>query len=430
MEEIKNYGFKLPVIDTKKDYILGKERHAPFEIINPSGQWEEHIQPFESQFKTIDTSSCTAYASIKSITALLHYLYGMNENYSERFLAIMSDQEILGNDPHKVLESIRKDGCIADALLPFTDDITSFEEYLTPKPMTAELKSVGRDWVSLFDFKHEYLFHQESDIDIAEKQQLIIDGMKRSPVNVSVRAWSKTGELYTKKPNTPDTHFTTIKGYVEGQYWIVDDSYLADGVPIKKLAWDYDFQIAKGIFIRKRTPEEQKDFLLKEQGLLLRIVNTLVSVITTLIKTTESLIPTATVVTVPEKKPSIQLLAKGIEKYENVRKELNNPGGLRSSPFQNGKIIQSSTGKELATFANYEAGFNALIHQIRIVCNGQSPAYTKEAKKLGLSNCADLTLEQFLHIYAPASENKTEYYVRFIEGYIGQERSITMKNFL
>lgn len=108
--------------------------------------------------------------------------------------------------------------------------------------------------------------------------------------------------------------------------------------------------------------------------------------------------------------PSVQMLADAIEAHEGVRKELNNPGGLRSSPYQSGSITQSTTGKPLAIFPSYADGKKALIHQLTIVRDGTSPAYTAEAKKLGLSSCADLSVAQMIGIYAPASENNTKLY--------------------
>lgn len=132
-----------------------------------------------------------------------------------------------------------------------------------------------------------------------------------------------------------------------------------------------------------------------------------------------------------EMKPTIKSIAQAIEQYENVNLSLNNPGGLRSSPFQSGFITQSTTGKPLATFKTYEDGFNALVHQITIVCKGTSPAYNAEAKKAGLPNCSELTLAQFLGIYAPRyDQNNTDQYIAFVESKVNVKRSVKMKQFI
>lgn len=422
---MKNYGFQLPEI-TEKDFVLGAERSAPFEVINRNGQWA--IPPGEIQVRNIETFSCTAFGTLNAIE-ILHLFYTEHKNYSERFQAILSGQNESGNDPQKVCESIRIDGVIPEEDLPFTDGIGSFREYLSPKPMTKEFIDKGKAWKEVYDFKHEYLFHQNINLTITEKQALIKQGLQRSPIAVSVKAWQKQGELYVKNPSDQDTHWTVIVGYEDGEYWKVYDSY-PDGTSFeKKLAWDYNFQVAKGFYLHKYTAEELKE---RQKGLLsylmslLKIVATYLNIIED--ETARQLEKKS--IEKPEKKSSVEDLARAIEIYEGVNKALNNPGGLRLSPFQSGSIIQSVSGKPLATFKTYEAGFQALIHQIRIVCNGQSPAYTKEAKRLGLSSCAQLTLGEFIRIYAPDYENKTEAYIQFIEKQLGIKRSYVMKNFL
>ena len=41
--------FKYPVIE-EKDYIFGAARRAPFEVLNPSGDWSEVLTTGEEQF--------------------------------------------------------------------------------------------------------------------------------------------------------------------------------------------------------------------------------------------------------------------------------------------------------------------------------------------------------------------------------------------
>ena len=91
-------------------------------------------------------------------------------------------------------------------------------------------------------------------------------------------------------------------------------------------------------------------------------------------------------------------LAKCIEDYEDAPKIWNNPGALRWSPFM------SYQKGGFARFNTYAEGFEALLHQLYIVCNGKSPAYNRAAKKLGLKDCSELTLLQFFEIYAPSSD--------------------------
>ncbi len=91
-------------------------------------------------------------------------------------------------------------------------------------------------------------------------------------------------------------------------------------------------------------------------------------------------------------------IADVIEQKEDMDPSFNNPGALRWSPFQSGTI------NNFATFSTYKRGYNALIHQIRIVVDGTSPAYTREAERMGLKSSSDLSIKQFFEIYAPTSD--------------------------
>ncbi len=77
----------------------------------------------------------------------------------------------------------------------------------------------------------------------------------------------------------------------------------------------------------------------------------------------------------------------------------NNPGNLRYSPYQIG------TSGGYSVFKDYDMGWQALIHQLTIVCKGTSKAYSGRAKELGLTDSSELTIAQFFAIYAPSVDN-------------------------
>lgn len=86
--------------------------------------------------------------------------------------------------------------------------------------------------------------------------------------------------------------------------------------------------------------------------------------------------------------------AKAIEECEKMDRSYNNPGALRWSKFQAGKR------NGFAYFKNYEDGWNALLFQLQIACDGRSKIYR-----------SDMTLMQFFRIYSPKfdSNNSDEY---------------------
>lgn len=246
-------GFRYPEI-TEKDYVLGAERSAPFEAINESGHWVKDLPEPEIQRRNYESYGCTNWATLEQLEALIHYLFLTYENFSERFQAIMSGQQENGNDPQKVYEGIRLHGVLPDVRLPFTDDIRSWAQYFSPFPMTKEFLDEANKFIQEYEFKHEYIFHQNANLSPTEKQQLLLKALKRSPVGISVYAWAQDNSgMYVRPPGEKDVHWTLLVGAVEGQYWIVRDSYEPF---MKKLKWDFLPDVAKGIYLRKKTPGE------------------------------------------------------------------------------------------------------------------------------------------------------------------------------
>ena len=172
------------------------------------------------------------------------YKFGGEQNFSERFQAVVSEQDRDGNDPHNVLETIRKAGVIDEKDLPYTDNM-AFEEYLSPKPMITSLLKKAEKWLEKRSFKHEYVYHPYKDIPLKEKQELLLQALKRSPVGVSVYAWTQRNGLYYKPKGARDTHWAVLVAAGEKR-WFVFDSYRPY---IKELEWDFEFDVAKGVWL-------------------------------------------------------------------------------------------------------------------------------------------------------------------------------------
>lgn len=409
--EILNHGFIEPVIKPE-DYVFGDGKTGS-EVLQPTGQWDSFLPSDEYQSRpSLETYNCTSFGTTNLCEILLKRKYGVDINYSERFLGINAGTKPPGNSPDKVADAIREYGLLEDFRLPFSDEVKTVEEYYSPNPMTARLAEFGKEWLRNWVFKHSWVFTGGS---LESKQYKLAEALKDSPIGVSVYAWNQASTgLYEKPVGATDNHWCTLYGYEFGQYWKIFDHY--DDTH-KQLAWNYDFGFAKKINITKLDAQAIKSL----QERLIELLKKVVAYFTGEIKKVQEATHTP---------PTIPLLAKAIEAYENVRKELNNPGGLRWSPFQNGSITQSTTGKPLATFATYEDGFKALLYQITIVCKGTSPAYTLEAVKLGLTSCADLTIEQFLNIYAPRHENQTPAYVNYVCGRLKVANTTLMRSFI
>lgn len=92
----------------------------------------------------------------------------------------------------------------------------------------------------------------------------------------------------------------------------------------------------------------------------------------------------------------------------------HNPGNLRSSPFEVGKR------DGFAVFLNDQVGFSALVYDIWAKANGKTST--------GLSGVS--TIEDFIHVWAPANENDTEAYIDFVCSRTGFTRDTTLGSLL
>jgi len=94
-----------------------------------------------------------------------------------------------------------------------------------------------------------------------------------------------------------------------------------------------------------------------------------------------------------ETKPTFTAWAKAIQQFEgwfegSLSQKNNNPGNLRAGKGQIGVY------KNFAVFENYEAGFNALLNQLRVSATSNGPSYNSE-----------MTLLEFFSVYAPSADN-------------------------
>jgi len=232
-----NHGLKIEPI-APEEYTFGVQLAA--EELQPDGQWDDYLPGVEIQkLRGVETSSCVSFGTLNCVEILYQRLYNQQKNYSERYTAILADTTRSGTSPTKVAEVIRKRGVIDDPLLPFSGDISSFEEYHSPKPMLQGFLDKGSEWLKTHEFGHDWVFTGGS---VSFKQNLLKTALKSSPMGVSVLAWQKSGDYYTKPHGAVDNHWCTLYGYKDGEYWKIFDHYDDTN---KKLAWDYDFNLAK-----------------------------------------------------------------------------------------------------------------------------------------------------------------------------------------
>lgn len=262
--KIKNYGLVFEET-AEEDYVVGGLKSAPQEVLVENGDWRPYLPAGEEQRKgEIETNACVSFALLNALEILVKRKFNAEINKSERYTAIVSDTTSAGNSPKKVAQSFRDYGVIDDYFLPFNAGI-SYDVFFSPKPMTKQYLDIGEEWKSKWNFRYEYIFNQVGG-RINDKQKLLMENLKHSPVPISVLAWiyDEQKKLYTKPAGTPDNHEVVLVAYEEGKKWFIFDSYPeSEGDFIKELDWDYDFTTAQKIWLEKQTTPEQIGVFMK-----------------------------------------------------------------------------------------------------------------------------------------------------------------------
>lgn len=243
-----NHGFITPTL-SEEHWVLGGALTTPQKkVINPSRDWRPFLPWGELQQRKIETSSCSEYGTLNAIETLERKLFGLSSNYSERFVAIGAGNTEQGNDPHIVAEWIRHNGIVNEVVLPFTNEITSFEIFMTPNPLTDNYLNEAKKWLDVRLFNHEWVFSEKDSLK--NKQTKLLEALTYSPVGISVSAWRKEGNIYIKNPDEQDNHWTLLVAGKSGKPWKVFDSYMDDDF-IKELDWNYPFGFAKSYSLKE-----------------------------------------------------------------------------------------------------------------------------------------------------------------------------------
>lgn len=238
-----------------KDYVFGQGKLGADPDIMPDGDWlkVDTVEDAEMQFnRKFDSWSCTNFGEIKAVVAYMKEAHGVEEDYSERWLSIMSNtQPNVGNSVRAGLEAIRKYGLVTEADFPSITEEMTEEEYFDKNSITPELLKKGQEWLKKWDFSWEMVPTEISYFKSA---------LKKSPLLLTGYAWNKGEDgLYRDYGMAPNHCFVGVK--VVNNCVIANDTYPADfqydtdsKKPefIKKLAPNFHFGSAHRICVRKK----------------------------------------------------------------------------------------------------------------------------------------------------------------------------------
>ncbi|HLB57775.1 MAG TPA: C1 family peptidase [Gammaproteobacteria bacterium] len=213
-------------IKPSDDFFGGVSRSAGLEIQNESGQWLDWLPVGEKQSTPFfDTFSCVSYSALNCIEILQKYIWGIDNNYSDRALAKMSGTtQDRGNYMSVVADTIRNVGLIDEKSWPMFGK--NWTEYMAEIP--PDVAKETNYFLEKYQVKYEFV-----------QSKNIIEALKFAPLQVMVYAWSKPIDgIYQDFKGKGRNHAVTLIGYKKNLYWIIFDHY--DNF-IKKLAWDYEF---------------------------------------------------------------------------------------------------------------------------------------------------------------------------------------------
>jgi len=220
---MKNLGLKIE--DRKpQDWVVGEFTPLLGGDTNPSGQWDNYLPVVELQNNGgFDRMACVSYALLNVIEVLHLHIARTEANFSDRFLAKISNTTHSGNYLGTVFDAARKNGLIREQDYP--DVLTNWDDYY--KPLTQTLKDKASDLLVEWSMCREWILPQRRDD--------IIASLRQTPLQVTVAYAGGSGIL---NPVGNYNHSVMVYGYDKGKYWKIFDHY--ENVR-KKYAWDYRF---------------------------------------------------------------------------------------------------------------------------------------------------------------------------------------------
>lgn len=257
-----HYGF-IPEETQKDHWQLGSGKAskkfgaAP---LMPNGHgWQKYLPKKEIQKRgPLETMACTIFGTANAYETLaaFHGFDDFPRDLAERYNAVLAKITPQGGSPHQSCETFRIFGALPEHVLPFSEDIRSWEHFYFPNPMDEDFVREAQQLLTRFVLGHEWIYNGRA----SDKKALLKQALSRGTVCVSVNAWTLENGKYVKRGD--DNHWLMLVDYVEGDHWLVYDHYEPT---LKKVAWDTDFYCAKLFFLSRNAtglPPHWFDYLL------------------------------------------------------------------------------------------------------------------------------------------------------------------------
>ena len=179
----------------KKDWIAGSTYIVPKEIIREDGNWEKFLPKIEYQFinNQLETFACVSFSFNNVLEILFKAQYGIEVNFSDRFLAKMSKtDEKRGNYFWDVFDTARFHGLVDEDKWTWTNlprPITWSDYYASiPDSIKEEAKEFIKNW--------EIYWETIPNLDKQQFIQSMKFWLKYSPLWVAINNWRHAVTIY------------------------------------------------------------------------------------------------------------------------------------------------------------------------------------------------------------------------------------------
>lgn len=227
------------------------------DIIREDGDFRDFVPPEYKQNRKIESSACYKLANLNLIATIQEEEFGLPDQvYSPRF----NDQDGAteqGGDPLKFADSVRELGLIPEGMLPFSEDINTFEKFNSFVGGNKRLCEIaGKQFLKKWKVNNYIVFEKDEDVKVKYKK--LREALKRSPVAISVDAWIDENGIYVKDKSSRDNHLTLCV-YLDEQnrpyFWDTYEPFLKIGQPF------YNSDFAMRWTVKEVKEPEQRSFI-------------------------------------------------------------------------------------------------------------------------------------------------------------------------
>lgn len=188
-------------------------------ILRPNGDWRDYLPPDEDQNRHgVESYACYVESQQAGRAVIREEEYGIPDlNYSARFNALLSGGNEGGGDPLAAAESIKTDGMVIEGMMPFSEDIKSWQDYHSWKGASERLcRIAGKMHLAHWKEDEDVVFTKDEPREV--KYAKLKDALKRSPIPMSVCGvfWTEQNGVYKKPVGAVDTHMVLCL-YVDEQ---------------------------------------------------------------------------------------------------------------------------------------------------------------------------------------------------------------------